>query len=319
MESFWAKWVQDMGDAIQDDGGLSSTIPYAKHVPPVDPTWPTIFPQLLNLLALHYDNVAPASALYKAAAAYTNYNFDVQSCPSCRQKTPTQEKGVPIFYMNGDWMEYRDQDSELALSGPVMSSLHAIYNVQLMAALSNVVGNASAAADFAAHAAKLAPVFSDIYLQRNAASTTCGLQPEEGHHSKGGGGKPIRLTCAAGQTIGAVVFASFGTPSGACSGAPFAKGSCDAADSRSVVEKLCLGKSSCVVEPTSTQFAGDPCQGVAKALAVNVGSSEGGGEAGRGSTKKSGDHPHSRRSRDAPRSRHSLPFPPTPVTLLCTR
>ena len=32
-----------MHDAQQDDGALSSTIPYAKHVPPVDPSWPTAY------------------------------------------------------------------------------------------------------------------------------------------------------------------------------------------------------------------------------------------------------------------------------------
>jgi hypothetical protein len=270
MESFWAKWLQDMGDAIQSDGGLSSTIPYAKHTPPVDPTWPTIFPQLLNLLALHYNNLAPAAALQQAVAAYVNYNFQVESCPDCRDKDHTQQDGVPIFYMNGDWMEYRDQAAELALSGPAMASLHAVWNLQLAAALSDALGNTSAASSFAAHAAQVVPAFSRIYLQNGTVGVTCGKQPEEGRHSKGGGGVPIRLSCPTGQTIGDIVFASFGTPSGACNSSTFAKGSCDAANSKSVVAGLCLGKSSCEVDPSTLQFSGDPCEGVAKELAINV-------------------------------------------------
>ena len=54
MAGFYAKWVQDMNDAQHDDGALSSTVPYAKHVPPVDPSWPTAYPQLMGLLHKFY-------------------------------------------------------------------------------------------------------------------------------------------------------------------------------------------------------------------------------------------------------------------------
>jgi hypothetical protein len=77
------------------------------------------------------------------------------------------------------------------------------------------------------------------------------------------------------QTITAVQFASYGTPSGSCG--KWSVGACNAANSTSVVTAACVGKSSCVVYPNTTTF-GDPCFGTAKVLSVQLTCS--GGSAG---------------------------------------
>jgi hypothetical protein len=65
----------------------------------------------------------------------------------------------------------------------------------------------------------------------------------------------------AGDVIDTIIFASYGTPSGSCPN--FQTGSCNAANSTSVVEELCVGKQTCVVFPNTTTFS-DPCFGTAK-------------------------------------------------------
>jgi hypothetical protein len=88
--------------------------------------------------------------------------------------------------------------------------------------------------------------------------------------------KKVIVGCPAGSTISAVTYASYGTPVGTCPGT-FTNGSCTAANSKTVVDKLCLGKQSCRIDATnlaqtddaSVSF-GDPCPGTAKFLAVQV-------------------------------------------------
>eukprot|EP00049_Salpingoeca_infusionum_P017850 m.354639 g.354639 ORF g.354639 m.354639 type:complete len:1153 (-) comp17070_c0_seq1:211-3669(-) len=75
----------------------------------------------------------------------------------------------------------------------------------------------------------------------------------------------LTLTCSNGGTIKSITFASFGTPTGACGA--FKTGSCNANDTVSIVEKLCVGKSSCSISASDTVF-GDPCYGTVKQLAV---------------------------------------------------
>jgi hypothetical protein len=65
----------------------------------------------------------------------------------------------------------------------------------------------------------------------------------------------------AGDVIDQVVFASYGTPSGTCPN--FQAGSCNAGNSTSVTQTLCIGKQSCVIFPNTTTFS-DPCFGTAK-------------------------------------------------------
>lgn len=75
------------------------------------------------------------------------------------------------------------------------------------------------------------------------------------------------LNCPyAGSTITKILFASYGTPSGACPS--YATSSCNSANSTAVVEALCLHHSSCAVRAGSRTFGGDPCLGVPKALAI---------------------------------------------------
>jgi len=77
------------------------------------------------------------------------------------------------------------------------------------------------------------------------------------------------ITCLSG-TIQQVDFASFGLPTGSCVGNSLqVDSSCDASDSVSIVQQLCVGKSSCTVAATDGVF-GDPCFGQVKRLAVRV-------------------------------------------------
>jgi hypothetical protein len=73
------------------------------------------------------------------------------------------------------------------------------------------------------------------------------------------------------------VFASYGTPSGACGA--FATGACNASSSVAVVEALCVGRNSCSIPATNATF-GDPCNGTAKSLSVAVSCAPGGGTGG---------------------------------------
>lgn len=91
-----------------------------------------------------------------------------------------------------------------------------------------------------------------------------------------------RLSCegvSRTSTIKAVVFASFGTATGSCidpgssSSNTFKMGSCNAYNTSSVVQKLCLGKSSCEV-PSSIKVFGEPCHHVHKWLDIAVQCSE---------------------------------------------
>lgn len=71
----------------------------------------------------------------------------------------------------------------------------------------------------------------------------------------------VTLSCpGAGNIINTVLFAAYGTPTGACGGAaPFSNAtSCSAANATSVVRGLCLGKKTCTFAPGNDLF-GDPC------------------------------------------------------------
>ena len=77
------------------------------------------------------------------------------------------------------------------------------------------------------------------------------------------------ITCGQdGGTVAAVLFSSYGNPSGHCGGY-FKLGSCHAPQSVEVVEKLCLGKRACTV-PTGADFWGNPCPHSSRWLIVSV-------------------------------------------------
>lgn len=96
-------------------------------------------------------------------------------------------------------------------------------------------------------------------------------------------GKSIATLSCAGvsrtSTIKQIAFASFGTALGSCvdagsSGAnTFKMGSCNAHNTTSLVQKLCLGKTYCEV-PSSVHFFGEPCHHVHKWLDIAVQCSE---------------------------------------------
>lgn len=79
---------------------------------------------------------------------------------------------------------------------------------------------------------------------------TCGEGGEKDpKHPKWNPPEMVYLACGA-HKIGDVVFASWGTPTGQCSGATgtsdsFSKGNCDAKDAASKVSQMCSGKVEC--------------------------------------------------------------------------
>jgi hypothetical protein len=83
----------------------------------------------------------------------------------------------------------------------------------------------------------------------NGAASTCAVVDEK---------DTAEVSCPAGGTISSVDFASFGTPEGSCLTGLVVNSSCNAADSKTVVEKLCLGKASCSISASDTVFS-DPC------------------------------------------------------------
>jgi hypothetical protein len=63
---------------------------------------------------------------------------------------------------------------------------------------------------------------------------------------------PYAFSCANGGKFTAVLFASFGTPSGTCGN--FALGDCNAANSTAIVSAACLGQQSCSIDVADTLF-----------------------------------------------------------------
>ncbi|KAF3450937.1 hypothetical protein FNV43_RR07026 [Rhamnella rubrinervis] len=76
----------------------------------------------------------------------------------------------------------------------------------------------------------------------------------------------LELACSEGQTISEIQFASFGDPSGICGS--FSKGSCEAKESLSQVEKACVGRESCSIDVSEKTFGSTNC--VTKRLAVQL-------------------------------------------------
>jgi hypothetical protein len=112
VSSYYTRWTTDMSDATGADGSLSSTVPFAKHVPPVDPTWPSAYPQLVRLLHTYSADTRVVRQHLPTLKRYVDYVGRVKACPKCRAPTDTHTQtagGLPQFYMNGDWMEARPQ------------------------------------------------------------------------------------------------------------------------------------------------------------------------------------------------------------------
>nr|XP_043627356.1 beta-galactosidase 10 [Erigeron canadensis] len=78
----------------------------------------------------------------------------------------------------------------------------------------------------------------------------------------------LELKCPMNTYISAFKFVSYGTPTGTCQS--YAIGDCHDPDSRSLVQKLCLNKSECIVELTEKNFKTELCPGMMKKLAVEA-------------------------------------------------
>jgi hypothetical protein len=79
--------------------------------------------------------------------------------------------------------------------------------------------------------------------------------------------KTANINCPKKGIVTAVVFASYGLPTGKCGS--FAKDGCHAGSSQKVVEDACLGKETCAIKADNATF-GDPCAGKDKFLFIEV-------------------------------------------------
>jgi len=75
------------------------------------------------------------------------------------------------------------------------------------------------------------------------------------------------LSCPEGYKISEIQFASFGIPTGGCG--HYEIGSCHSSNSLEVVKSKCLGKTTCAVQASVSQF-GDPCKDYAKKLVAQA-------------------------------------------------
>ncbi|KAI4322247.1 hypothetical protein L6164_021958 [Bauhinia variegata] len=81
-------------------------------------------------------------------------------------------------------------------------------------------------------------------------------------------GPMLSLECPyPNQVISSIKLASFGTPEGTCGN--FNHGRCSSKRALSIVQKACIGMSSCRIGVSTSAF-GDPCSGVTKSLAVEA-------------------------------------------------
>ena len=268
MLGFYAKWLQDYEDAQcpgkpgcpgggNDHGALSSTIPFAKHVPPVDPSWPTSYCQIAMLLYRYTGDESVIRERFESIKRYVDFLPTPKQCSSCKAPTnqqthPPGHPDLPWYYMNGDWMEYEPQSDELSQSGPMLSSYHYILDVSLLSEMALIIGNVTEAVKYKALAQRLWPEFNAVYLSQDhvppspptGALSTCAESQEIKK-----GGHPLQLGCKSG-VIDKIVFASFGTPGGSCASGFAHNTSCDAPEFMPTVERRCVGKERCVLTPT---------------------------------------------------------------------
>ena len=144
------------------------TVPYAKHFPPVDPSWPTAYPQIVRLLHRYTGDTRVVSRHLASLKDYVDYIASVTSCPNCPADDTRSDtrapNGLPWFYMNGDWMEFVPQDVELSDSGKICSSFHYIKDVRIVAGLSHLVGDVNGSAVYNALADSLVAKFNNVYV-----------------------------------------------------------------------------------------------------------------------------------------------------------
>ncbi|KAL3828522.1 hypothetical protein ACJIZ3_017324 [Penstemon smallii] len=78
----------------------------------------------------------------------------------------------------------------------------------------------------------------------------------------------VYLRCAPGQSIAIIKFASYGTPQRTCGN--FQQGTCHAQNSHAIIEKMCIGKESCKLAVSNSDFGTDPCPNTLKKLYVEA-------------------------------------------------
>ncbi|KAF8401121.1 hypothetical protein HHK36_014425 [Tetracentron sinense] len=99
-----------------------------------------------------------------------------------------------------------------------------------------------------------------VAFQTITVGTACGNAYE---------GSTLQLSCQGGQTISAIQFASFGDAQGTCGS--YLKGTCEAVNSLSVVQKACVGQQTCLINVSETTFGTSNCSGnTTKRLAVEA-------------------------------------------------
>jgi len=88
----------------------------------------------------------------------------------------------------------------------------------------------------------------------------------------------LKLSCTSlgGGTIKSIKFASFGTPTGSCTEGFKKSSTCDRIGAQPLIEKACVGKSSCMIPALTQYFGGDPCFDTVKSLAVSATGCNGG-------------------------------------------
>jgi hypothetical protein len=94
------------------------------------------------------------------------------------------------------------------------------------------------------------------------------LDPPSGLYQCGNVGQnfSINLSCEqGGGVISKVDFASYGTSSGACG--KMKQGTCHAANSSEIVQRVCIGQKECSI-PATTDIFGDPCKFLIKKVKI---------------------------------------------------
>ncbi|CAF0998374.1 unnamed protein product, partial [Rotaria magnacalcarata] len=96
------------------------------------------------------------------------------------------------------------------------------------------------------------------------------LDPPSGIFQCGNVGEnfSVNLSCEQnGGVISQVDFASYGTSAGACG--QMQQGTCHAANSSEIIQRVCIGQKTCSIPATSDIF-GDPCKGIPKRLLIQI-------------------------------------------------
>ncbi|SMC58582.1 choice-of-anchor Q domain-containing protein [Moheibacter sediminis] len=111
----------------------------------------------------------------------------------------------------------------------------------------------------ASNIACIGSIFPELEFTSSANSRVCFIVDENVTRT---------ISAPAGAVFSEVIFASYGNASGNCT-TGFTMGSCNAVNSRSVIENLALGNNSFIITPNNTTF-GDPCSGTAKKLYIQI-------------------------------------------------